>query len=56
MPEGESIKDVSERSIKAFDKICLSQKENDLSLLVLMMQLIKPSFAIFSGLIIQIFG
>ncbi len=34
MPEGESIKDVSERSIKAFDKICLSQKENDLSLLV----------------------
>ena len=34
MPEGESIKDVSERSIKAFDKICLSQKDNDLSLLV----------------------
>jgi probable phosphoglycerate mutase len=34
MPEGESIKDVSERAIKAFDKICLSQKENDLSLLV----------------------
>ena len=29
MPEGESIKDVSERSIKAFDKICLSQKDND---------------------------
>jgi probable phosphoglycerate mutase len=34
MPEGESIKDVSERSIKAFEKICLSQKDNDLSLLV----------------------
>ena len=34
MPDGESIKDVSERSIKAFDKICLSQKDNDLSLLV----------------------
>ena len=34
MPEGESIKDVSERSIEAFDKICLSQKNNDLSLLV----------------------
>jgi probable phosphoglycerate mutase len=34
MPEGESIKDVSERSIEAFDKICLSQKDNDLSLLV----------------------
>ena len=34
MPEGESIKDVSERSIKAFDKICLSQKDNDLSLIV----------------------
>ena len=34
MPEGESIKDVSERSIKAFDKICLSQQDNDLSLLV----------------------
>jgi len=34
MPEGESIKDVSERSVKAFDKICLSQKDNDLSLIV----------------------
>ena len=34
MPEGESIKDVSERSVNAFDKICLSQKDNDLSLLV----------------------
>ena len=34
MPEGESIKDVSERSIKAFNKICLSQKDNDLSLIV----------------------
>ncbi len=34
MPEGESIKDVSERSIEAFNKICLSQKDNDLTLLV----------------------
>jgi len=34
MPEGESIKDVSERSVKAFEKICSSQKDNDLSLLV----------------------
>ena len=34
MPEGESIKDVSKRSIKAFNKICLSQKDNDLTLLV----------------------
>ncbi len=34
MPEGESIKDVSERAVEAFDKICLSQKDNDLSLLV----------------------
>ena len=34
MPEGESIKDVSERSIEAFDKICLSQKDNDHTLLV----------------------
>ena len=34
MPEGESIKNVSERSVKAFEKICLSQKDNDLSLLV----------------------
>ena len=34
MPEGESIKDVSERAIDAYSKICLSQKENDLTLLV----------------------
>jgi len=34
MPEGESIKDVSERSTDAFEKICLSQKDNDLTLLV----------------------
>ena len=34
MPEGESIKDVSERSIKAFNKICISQEVNDLTLLV----------------------
>ena len=34
MPEGESIKDVSERSIEAFNNICLSQKDNDLTLLV----------------------
>ena len=34
MPEGESIQDVSERSIEAFNKICLSQKDNDLTLLV----------------------
>jgi len=34
MPEGESIKDVSERSIEAFKNICLSQKDNDLTLLV----------------------
>tara|TARA_B100000401_G_C52810112_1_gene723286 strand:- start:178 stop:1506 length:1329 start_codon:yes stop_codon:yes gene_type:complete len=34
MPEGECIKDVSERSVKAFEKICLSQKSNDLTLLV----------------------
>ncbi len=34
MPEGESIKDVSERSIEAFNSICLSQKDNDLTLLV----------------------
>ena len=34
MPEGESIKDVSIRSIEAFDKICMSQKVNDLTLLV----------------------
>ena len=34
MPEGESIKQVSERSISAWDLICNSQKENDTSLLV----------------------
>ena len=34
MPEGESIKKVSERSIEAFNKICLLQKNNDLTLLV----------------------
>ncbi len=34
MPEGESIKDVSERSVEAFDKICLSQKDNDQTLIV----------------------
>ena len=34
MPEGESIKDVSERSIEAFDKISISQEANDLTLLV----------------------
>ena len=34
MPDGESIKDVSERSIEAFNNICSSQKDNDLTLLV----------------------
>ena len=34
MPEGESIKDVSERSVKAFKEICLSQKDNDITLIV----------------------
>jgi len=34
MPEGESIRDVSKRSTNAFQKICLSQKDNDLTLLV----------------------
>ena len=34
MPEGESIKDVSERSIKAFKDICLTQEDNDITLLV----------------------
>jgi len=34
MPEGESIKNVSERSLEAFDKICFSQKDNDQTLLV----------------------
>ena len=34
MPEGESIKDVSKRSVEAFNNICSSQKDNDISLLV----------------------
>ena len=34
MPEGESIKNVSDRSEKAFQEICSSQKDNDLTLLV----------------------
>ena len=34
MPSGESIKEVSERSVKAWDEICLAQKNNDLTLLV----------------------
>ena len=34
MPEGESIKDVSERSVEAFKNICSSQKDNDLTLVV----------------------
>ncbi len=34
MPEGESIKDVSKRAIDAFGEICLTQKNDDLTLLV----------------------
>ncbi len=34
MPEGECIKEVSERAVKAWREICLTQKENDLTLLV----------------------
>jgi len=34
MPEGESIKEVSERAITAWNFICKSQKENDTTLLV----------------------
>ncbi len=34
MPEGESIKEVSERSVNAWEEICLSQKNKDLTLLV----------------------
>ena len=34
MPEGESIKQVSDRSISAWNLICKSQKENDTTLLV----------------------
>ena len=33
-PDGESIKEVSERSIKAWDNISLIQSDNDLTLLV----------------------
>ena len=34
MPEGESIKQVSDRSVEAWQEICLSQKKKDLTLLV----------------------
>ena len=34
MPEGESIKEVSERSVKAWEDICSAQKNKDLTLLV----------------------
>ena len=34
MPSGECIKEVSERSVKAWNEICLAQKNNDLTLLV----------------------
>ncbi|ABM71788.1 possible alpha-ribazole-5'-P phosphatase [Prochlorococcus marinus str. MIT 9515] len=34
MPKGESIREVSERSIKAWEEICLNQKKYDLTLLV----------------------
>ena len=34
MPEGESIKEVSKRSVKAWEEICLTQKKQDLTLLV----------------------
>ena len=34
MPEGESIKEVSERSVNAWLEICSMQKNNDLTLLV----------------------
>ena len=34
MPEGESIKQVSQRAISAWDQICKSQKENDTTLVV----------------------
>ena len=34
MPEGETIKEVSERSVKAWEEICLDQKNKDLTLLV----------------------
>ena len=34
MPEGESIKEVSERSVLAWEKICLGQNNKDLTLVV----------------------
>ncbi len=34
MPEGESIEEVSKRSVKAWEEICLAQKNKDLTLLV----------------------
>ena len=34
MPEGESILNVAERSVKAFKDICFSQRDNDITLLV----------------------
>ncbi len=34
MPEGESIAEVSERSVKAWEEICRTQKDNDLTLAV----------------------
>ena len=34
MPEGETIKEVSERSLMAWEEICLAQKNKDLTLLV----------------------
>ena len=34
MPEGECIEDVSKRSVKAWEKICLAQNSKDLTLLV----------------------
>ena len=34
MPEGESIKQVSDRAIKAWDEICESQQSNDVTLIV----------------------
>ena len=34
MPEGETIKEVSERSVNAWEEICLNQKNKDLTLLV----------------------
>ena len=34
MPEGECIEEVSKRSVKAWDEICLAQMNKDLTLLV----------------------